>query len=345
MLFTTWAHGQTQDEYCATLSDLAGEVQIQKAGENDWLPVEKGMPLEQKDRLKTGSDAYAEILYDDGSIVKMEANSELTLEEVSADSRSKKIASKISLWFGRLLLNIVSFTHSQSRFSVKTPTVVAGVRGTEFVVESLTEEQSDIGVVNGQVSVESVDAQGKSIEGSMVMVQPGFQTTAFKLKKPIIPIPLKEQMLNNVAKIEILRKKALDTRQNLPKIIENRIKTREIIIEKWKKIRLQNTTLIKPKEGLRTLPPIQNYSKYPNRPQSPDKGLRKLPPLNIRKLPPQRSGTTTLKMNPPGTPSSGIKPPNTINGPPAVPPPPDSPGTNQPVVPRSNNVLIKKPPS
>jgi hypothetical protein len=233
---------------------------------------------------------------------------------------------------------------------VKTPTVVAGVRGTEFVVESLTEEQSDIGVVNGQVSVESLDEQGKSIEGSMVMVQPGFQTTAFKFKKPVMPVPIKEQMLNNVAKIEILRKKALDTRQNLPKIIENRIKTREIIIERWKKFREQNTTLIKPKEGLRTLPPLQNSSKFPNRSQSPDKGLRKLPPLYIRKLPPQRSGTTTLKNTAPLAPSSGIKPPNTFNSPPnpnlqPTAPPPNSPGTSRPVVPRPSNVLIKKPPS
>ncbi|RPI74626.1 MAG: hypothetical protein EHM45_18080 [Desulfobacteraceae bacterium] len=343
--FATWTYGQAQDEYCASLADFEGEVFIQKAGEEDWLPVEKGMPLENQDRLKTGNDGYAEILYDDGSLVKMEENSEITLEEVSADYKSKKISSKVSLWFGRLLLNIAKFTHSQSRFTVKTPTVVAGVRGTEFVVESLTEEKSDVGVVEGEVGVEGLDEQGKSVESSRVILKRGFQTSGFKFQKPVRPIPLKEQMLQHTVKIELLRKKALDTRKNLPKIMENRIKTRQIIIEKWKNYREQNPVLRKPNEDLRN-PKLQRLPGNPNRPQGPqierlpkgsgqtpqiqrlpkgsgqpqnpqlqklpppgstqpDKGIRKLPPPYIRKPPPPQSGANSIKNDSYTTPSPG----------------------------------------
>jgi hypothetical protein len=351
----TWTYGQAQDEYCASLADFEGQVSIQKAGEADWLPVEKGMPLENQDRLKTGNDGYAEILYDDGSLVKMEENSEITLEEVSADYKSKKITSKVSLWFGRLLLNIAKFTHAQSRFTVKTPTVVAGVRGTEFVVESLTEEQSEVGVVEGEVGVEGLDEQGNSVESSRVILKPGFQTSAFKFKKPIMPLPLKEQMLKHAVRIELLRKKALDMRQNLPKIMENRLKTRQIIIEKWKNYREQNTILLTPKEGLRKLPGDLNQPqiqrgpkglnpqlqtpqiqklppKIPTQPQFQDKGIRKLPPPYIRKLPLQQSGPGPVKNNQFSTP-----PPLGTN-------PPVSSGTTRLVTPKIITVPLIKPP-
>ena len=340
--FATWAYGQAQDEYCASLADFEGQVSIQKAGEADWLPVEKGMPLENQDRLKTGNDGYAEILYDDGSLVKMEENSEITLEEVSADYKSKKITSKVSLWFGRLLLNIAKFTHSQSRFTVKTPTVVAGVRGTEFVVESLTEEQSDVGVIEGEVGVEGLDEQGKSVESSKVILKPGFQTSAFKFKKPGMPIPLKEQMLSHAVKIELLRKKAIDIRQNLPKIMENRIKTRQLIIEKWKNYREQNPVLQRLPGGLNQTqtPQIQKLpSKIPTQPQFQGKGIRKLPPSYIRKLPPQQSGPGLIKNN-----RFAAPPPGAVGAPPLGTNPLGSSGTTKLVTPKVITVPLIKPP-
>ena len=79
-------------KFDCVLVDFQGDVSLQKQGEEIWLPVEKDIPLEQGDRIKTGSDAYVEILIDDGSSLRLEENAEITLEELSADSVTKKIA-------------------------------------------------------------------------------------------------------------------------------------------------------------------------------------------------------------------------------------------------------------
>ena len=67
---------QPSAPFSATLVDFEGEVLIQKGGENLWLPVEKDMPLEQGDHIKTGAKGFAEILVDDGSQIRMEETHE-----------------------------------------------------------------------------------------------------------------------------------------------------------------------------------------------------------------------------------------------------------------------------
>ena len=99
------ALGQNSESFSATLVDFSGKVTLQKPDESIWLPVEKNIPLETGDRIRTEKDAFAEILMDDGSLVKLEANAEMTLEGISADRETKRIDSSLFLWFGRVLSN------------------------------------------------------------------------------------------------------------------------------------------------------------------------------------------------------------------------------------------------
>ena len=178
-----------QTTFSATLVDYEGEVLLRKLGEEIWLPVEKDIPIEQGDRLKTGHDAYVEILMDDGSLLKLEEDSEITLSELSADFGTKRIACRVFMWFGRLLSNIEKFKHSRSRFHVHTPTMIAGVRGTEFIVETTDSVQTDVGVFEGEISVGGVDAEGKLMESSEVLIAAGNQTSIQRNKRPLPPAP------------------------------------------------------------------------------------------------------------------------------------------------------------
>jgi len=230
-------YGGEEEIFSATLVDFEGDVSLQKQGEEIWLPVEKDIPLEQGDRIKTGSDAYVEILIDDGSSLRMEENGEITLEQLSADSVTKKIASEVSLWFGRLLSNIAKFTNKGSRFDVQTPTLVAGVRGTEFIVETTDSKQTDVGVFDGEVAVGGLDKDGRLIKESELLVRKGNQTSVLKNKRPKSPFALKERMLSHKKRLDTLRKKTTERRRDLKNIIRKRGKAREKILERWKKTR------------------------------------------------------------------------------------------------------------
>lgn len=228
---------QPSTPFSATLIDFEGEVLIQKGGENLWLPVEKDMPLEQGDHIKTGAKAFAEILVDDGSQIRLEENSEITLSELSADSQTKSITASVYLWFGRMLSNITRFAHARSKFEVQTATVVAGVRGTDFAVEVTDTKQSDVGVFDGEVAVAGLDRQKRPMRESEAVLGKGYQSSVFKNKPPALPVQLRERMLSFAPQFEILKNKGVERRRDLPKTMERRKAVHQENLKKWKAIR------------------------------------------------------------------------------------------------------------
>ena len=82
-------YGAKKGIFSATLTNFKGSVALKKPKDKVWLPVEKDVPLQKSDRLKTGAKSFAEILIDDGSLLKIEENSEIVLEELSAGFEKK----------------------------------------------------------------------------------------------------------------------------------------------------------------------------------------------------------------------------------------------------------------
>ncbi|MCP4667650.1 MAG: hypothetical protein GY849_14945, partial [Deltaproteobacteria bacterium] len=227
-----------KDSFSATLTDLGGEVSIQKPDEEIWLPVEKDMPLEESDRIKTGAGSFVEILIDDGSLLRVEENSEIVLTGLSADFETKWMQAAIFLRIGRLLSNITQFVDSRSRFHVRTPTTVTGVRGTEFIVETTDAQETEVGVFDGQVFVGGIGEQGNLIEGSEVPVTKGNQTIVRKSKRPRRPFALRGRMLLHKKRMVLHRKRALDRRRNIHRIRGRRLRIHKRTLERWKGIRM-----------------------------------------------------------------------------------------------------------
>ncbi len=248
-------HGAEEVAFSATLTDFLGDVSVQKPEEEVWLPVEKNMPLEEGDLLRTGSGAFAEILIDDGSLLKVEENTEIALDELSADSETKRIESTIFLKIGRLLSNIVRFTYPGSRFDIETPTMVAGVRGTEFVVETADSEKTDVGVFEGEVAVTGFDEQGELAGESGVVLRKGHQTSVLINRRPLRPVALKRGMLLHRNKVALLKIKAAKRRLNLQKIIGKRSLVHGQVLKKWHKFKLQHPKMIlKPQKKIKKMP-------------------------------------------------------------------------------------------
>jgi len=223
--------------FSATLVEYKGQVSLQKQGEDVWLSVDEGMPLEEGDRLLTGIESYAEILIDDGSLLKLDASADITLTELSVRPEEKTILTSIFLRVGRLLSNIARFKNRRSRFQVYTPTAVVGIRGTEFVIETKELNQTDVGVFGGEVYVGGLDQYGELIKGSEVIIPKDRQTLILKNKRPQKPFFLKKEMQAHRKKLKILKEKAIERRKNLKKIIETRKKVNDKIKQKRKDIK------------------------------------------------------------------------------------------------------------
>lgn len=140
------ALAQDAADWDARLGSVRGEVTVFSAGgSTDGVAGEEDMPLEAGDRVVTAEGASAEVVLDGGSLITLRESSDFKVESPS------KADASFSLAFGSLLAKIQKL--AAGRFSVRTPSAVAAVRGTEFGVE-VEGEETHVGVFDeGKVEV------------------------------------------------------------------------------------------------------------------------------------------------------------------------------------------------
>lgn len=104
-----------------------GKVEWLKSGTSKWARIKAPFVIEQSDKIRTGWWGKAEIYIRYGSKVRLSGRTTFTLEKVS---REENI---VNVLVGRVEMWIKKFYNR--RFTVRTPTSVAAVRGTTFAVE------------------------------------------------------------------------------------------------------------------------------------------------------------------------------------------------------------------
>ena len=128
------------NEAVGNIASFTGTLTVKRAGES--LPAEVGQEIHLLDRLQTGADSRAEIVFVDESRVRMAPDTILEITEYLFQPDQKKRQSMISLWTGKarfLVSELVDYM--QKGFEVQTPNGTAGVRGTDFIVEVKKKEE------------------------------------------------------------------------------------------------------------------------------------------------------------------------------------------------------------
>ena len=167
---------EADDRWDARISASTGEVVVHPAEGGDEAAAEKDMPLDEGDRVTTGDDSSADISLDGGSLIHLEANTDFTIEKTARSQSS------FSLAFGSILAKIQKLG-SQS-LTVRTPSAVAAVRGTEFGVDAAADQQTHVGVFDeGRVEV-------KGATGAETLT-PNQETSVAKGSAPLRPFALK----------------------------------------------------------------------------------------------------------------------------------------------------------
>ena len=110
-----------------------GQVFVDRKGQS--LPGRVGLVLEADDVLRTGADGSVGITMRDNSLLSAGPNSILTLERFEFDATTSE--GRFDARLQRGTLSVVSgriAKKSPQAMTVRTPSAVLGVRGTEFVV-------------------------------------------------------------------------------------------------------------------------------------------------------------------------------------------------------------------
>ena len=169
-----------EGEYEARLTEVKGEVTVFTAEEPDGVPGDKDMPLVAGDRVRTASDANAEVTLSGEHCVCLRADSEFTVTSL------KRGGCVLTLALGSLLAKVQALAGGD--FRVATPAAVAAVRGTEFGVEVAAEhpDQTCVGVFDeGKVAVSGQMGQPELLKANQEtsVLRGGRPMAAYQLRR------------------------------------------------------------------------------------------------------------------------------------------------------------------
>ena len=157
-----------------TVKFIVGDVSLKPAGEAS-RPAKVGDAVAEGAELETSASGRAEVLLPTGSVLRVGEGSHVALTAAQFEKgQPQRFSARVFL--GSLWSRVAALAGSDS-FEVETDNAVAGVRGTEFLVEAKP-TGDDVSVLKGVVEVRdrhgawthsvhpgegvSVDSQGKA---------------------------------------------------------------------------------------------------------------------------------------------------------------------------------------
>jgi hypothetical protein len=130
---------------------VQGEVQLLR-GEN-YLAAENGVEIEPQDIIETGAHSTTQLDMEDGSVFRLGPGTRLVVSEYQLDRNKNVLVAGLDLLNGWMRF-AVSKLRPEGNYSMRTPVLTIGVRGTEGVIEA-ENEQGGLHLHEGMVEVGS----------------------------------------------------------------------------------------------------------------------------------------------------------------------------------------------
>jgi len=200
-LFVAWGPSeilaQDQSDQIGFVIATRGKVSITSKGE-DPREAKLRLPVFPKDTFQTGLNSVLKVLFNDNTVLSVAENTQMTIAEFVLRSASR--ATSFSLERGKLKVLVPDFyAATNSRFEVKTPTVVAVAHGTEYVVWTVHENGSTLTAVAVIAGTVEVVNNGKTVtvpSGDFLTATPYANVFSFPI--PISRLPQVQAQIQQV---------------------------------------------------------------------------------------------------------------------------------------------------
>ena len=211
-------------------------------------PLKDGDKVGSNDIIESGPGGMAILNLSDGSKVEVFEATRLEVNEILPEEESRF---SVSLFFGRVVAKLKRLRGDDV---VITPTMVAGVRGTDFAVSVAEDGTSVVSVDKGVVKVSTDKAWDKT---SGVEVEAGMEVLADKAGVVLTPRPMEIKTLEDWTEFRQAKLEAM--KADLPSIIasmEKGVDPNLAILDKITALPQDRTELLKKlDEKLKTLGP------------------------------------------------------------------------------------------
>lgn len=163
----------------SVLAVLAGRVELAH-GADAYAAARDGQTVAAGDRVRTDDAGHAVVTFFDGSTLDIGSATEVAIE--SAASPGGTVDLVISQAIGRTFSSVHKLVDPRSRYEIRTPSLVAAVRGTKFEVQVAADGSAAERTSEGLVAVSSAGAE--------VFVPAGAGTHATPGTPPAVPAPV-----------------------------------------------------------------------------------------------------------------------------------------------------------
>jgi hypothetical protein len=171
---TTQAAGQVVGTVAALRGSATG--QLPEGGPVATLAVKD--QLTERETVKTGPDSRLKIALRDGTTLSLGADTELNLDHIALSAGA---ASSVGQFSGYVRA-VVAPVRQHKQFEIQTPSMVAAVRGTDWI-QNVAAGATQIFVVRGRV-----EASGKGIYAGDHVVLTSGQGVTFSDGAPHTPV-------------------------------------------------------------------------------------------------------------------------------------------------------------
>jgi hypothetical protein len=150
-----------QDPESARVIATSGPVE-HAFGKNPFTPLTAGTTLGEDDRIRTGHNGFVTLELPDGSHITVSQDGVLDIGTLRRTVLTGSGDRVLDLRHGEVESQVTHATKKDDRFQIRSPSVVAGVRGTRFKVAYDGDAQTTaVEVLDGAVGVDPAAVNGR----------------------------------------------------------------------------------------------------------------------------------------------------------------------------------------
>jgi len=171
---------------------VSGNVDDIREEHDAPIAAELGMDTYLQDIVRTKHRSRTQLKLIDNSVLNMGANYKLKIKEYVYDEENGIRKAILQSLRGTVRLTVAKMGgNADSLFEVHTPTAIASVRGTDFIVKVNSSMETEVIVLEGAVAVRNINPM---IKGEVVVL-PGKSTKVKKDSLPSSPVAIPIEMV------------------------------------------------------------------------------------------------------------------------------------------------------
>lgn len=165
---------------------VKGSVKVQNASKQT-TDAKVGGKVMEGDTIITAADSRAKVVMSDRNVINVNPDTQVQITKYENDAASGKKNVEMNLLQGKVRNNVEqTYDGEKSKFLIKTPTAVAGVRGTQFLTGfDIKTRMTSIVTFKGAVTLATLNANGKL--GTAVTIKKGQMSSAAPNSTPDAP--------------------------------------------------------------------------------------------------------------------------------------------------------------